>query len=101
MTETVVEFITNDAEYQFWLRLNPNGYVINARRNMAPDYMVLHTATCKTIGNYDQMARPGGFTERDYIKICASTVEALRGWVKERGRTDGSFSGQCSQCKPI
>ena len=64
-------------------------------RSMPPDKMYLHQASYYKIKNYNQMARPGGFTERAYIKACSPTVEILRSWVRANGRPDGSFTNQC------
>ena len=61
-------------------------------------YMVLHRATCLKVSDYNDMAKPGGFTERSYIKVCATDVEDLRVWTTRNGRPDGSFSKECSFC---
>jgi len=97
---TVQEFAEDDASYQAWLRRHPAGYIINTPRSKPANYMVLHRASCSTIGDYNKMARPGGFTEREYIKICATDLAGLRAWVRQHGRPDGSFSSICSLCKP-
>lgn len=96
-----VEFDGNEEAYLTWLNEHPNGFVINTRRNRPPGYMVLHRASCRKISSYNRMARPGGFTSRLYIKICADTVNELRQWVSANGRRDGSFSRECSQCRPL
>lgn len=96
-----IEFNDNDEAYQAWLTAHPQGFVLNTPRIHTPDYMVLHRASCSSISNYTQMARPGGFTERQYIKVCGETVDALRLWVRHHGRPDGSFTGECGRCKPI
>lgn len=94
-----VEFIGNDEAYLRWLDEHPEGYVTNAHRNVTPSYMVLHKATCGMIKS-TQGIPPGGFTERNYIKVCAGSVELLREWAKQHGRPDGSFSSACNICKP-
>ncbi len=95
-------FDGNDDLYQDWLAANANGFVINTSRARRAKYMVLHRARCPSISKYTEFARPhGGFTERDYIKVCAPTVDELRGWVKSNGRDDGSFSNECSHCNPM
>ena len=62
--------------------------------------MVLHKKGCPTITNYNEMAKEGGFTERDYVKICAMNKSELREWVEEHGRPQGTFSGNCPTCQP-
>ena len=97
-------FDGNDDLYMDWLAANANGFVVNTRRARArrAKYMVLHRARCATISKYTEIGRPeGGFTERGYIKVCAPTVDELRGWVKKHGREDGSFSKECGLCKPM
>jgi serine/threonine protein kinase len=94
-----IEFIGNDETYLHWLGEHPEGYVINTHRNVTPNYMVLHKATCGTVKS-TQGISPGGFTERDYIKVCAGSIELLREWAKQHGRPDGSFSSACNTCKP-
>lgn len=95
-----VIFDASDDLYRQWLAHNPNGYVINTRRTMPASYMVLHRAGCAKIRDYNLMARQGGFTERHYIEICSPNVADLREWVRQHGRLDGSFSRECSICKP-
>lgn len=91
---------SNDAEYQKWLADHPNGFVVNTGRAPSPKYMVLHRARCRYISDLVHEAEPGGFTERDYIKVAAVDLESLRDWVMTQGRPNGSFSSECSFCKP-
>jgi len=44
--KTTIEFKDNDQEYIDCLRQNSNGYVVNTRRTIDTEYMVLHKATC-------------------------------------------------------
>jgi serine/threonine protein kinase len=94
-----IEFIGNDDTYLRWLEQHPEGYVVNAHRNVTPNYMILHKATCGMIKS-TQGIPPGGFTERNYIKICGGSIEHLREWAKQHGRPDGSFSSACNICRP-
>jgi hypothetical protein len=91
-------FDGNDETYMAWLAANPRGYVINARRSLSPNYMVLHRASCHAIRHYSPTAPDGAFTERGYVKICATDILELNKWVKRHGRLDGSFSKSCSLC---
>lgn len=95
-----VLFDGDDAAYQAWLTAYPCGYVLNVRRSLAPSYMVLHRAACSSISGYTRMAQAGGFTERNYLKLCANDLEHLRAWVRRHGRADGSFSKRCGRCCP-
>lgn len=98
--KTYQEFDGNDAGYYRWLEQHPHGFVINTHRSPSADYMVLHRARCSHISQPIHEVKPGGFTERAYIKICAGDIDALRDWVRAHGRNDGSFSSECQQCKP-
>ncbi len=99
-------FERDDTGYLAWLQDHPNGYVLNtnprgkANRRFNPDYMVLHRAQCRTICNLISTAREGGFTGRNYVKICSESIPDLREWVRQHGRPDGSFSNECSHCNP-
>lgn len=96
-----VEFLYNEAGYIAWLGAHPSGFVLHTERVRNPYYMILHRADCPLICAYSTRTRPGGFTERDFIKICASDVDDLRAWVKAHGRPDGSFSSECATCRPL
>jgi len=90
-----------DGPYLAWLQEHPEGYVLSRRRGSSDDYLVLHRVSCGKIRNYTLMARPGGFTERRYIKACSDSLSDLRGYARrEGGRPDGSFSSKCRSCSP-
>ena len=94
----IQEFDKGDTTYQRWARSHSGGFVVNTFRSRSPGYMVLHRATCCYIRNYTRMARPGGFTERQYVKVGADTVTELRRWVRQHGAS--TFTARCSRCKP-
>lgn len=94
-------FDDRDAPYLSWLHEHPGGFVLNRRRGKSDGYLVLHRAGCGKIQSYNIMARPGGFTGRAYIKICADTVAELQQYARSKGgRPDGTFSGHCRICNP-
>ncbi len=96
-----VIFDYSDTAYLDWLHSHPEGYVLNRLRGSSSQYLVLHRATCDKIKKYTKMAKPGGFTERSYIKVCALHVDDLRAYARYKaGRLDGSFSAVCPICKP-
>ena len=96
-----VVFDGNDSHYLAWLTDHSSGFVLNTTRTLDPAVMVLHTARCPYISALQDQAGEGGFTERDYIKVCADTVSALREWTKQNGRRDGSFSSEACSCRPV
>lgn len=98
MTGTII-FSGDDEAYLAWLLQNPDGFVVNSRRNtFDPDYLVLHKAKCRTISHqFDD----GRYTERNYVKICASRREDLRDYLSRKTGRDRGFSKACSKCSPI
>ncbi len=94
-------FDDDDGPYLAWLREHPDGYVLNRRRGKSDDYLVLHRASCQRVQDYNEMARPGGFTTRGYIKVCSDSLAELQQYARGRGaRPDGSFSSKCRSCSP-
>ena len=93
---SAVVFRQQEGEYFDWIFDNPGGYVLNTKRKPDPDYMVLHRATCVTVGRYLGKAKDGGFTDRQYIKVCAKSVPQLRQWARANGAS--VFSKHCSHC---
>jgi len=97
----LIEFLDDDESYLRWLASHQDGLVVNTTRSRSPSYMVLHRASCPYITAYmGRASRPGGFTERGYIKVCAVDVPSLRAWARQHGRLDGSFSSECPRCEP-
>ena len=96
----VVRIFKDDEDgYIAWLASHPRGNVINANRGISPNYLILHTANCYTICQYWGKATKGGFTERNYVKICARSHEELRSWAKETG-LPLPFT-HCQKCNPV
>ncbi len=93
------QFVDDDPAYFAWLDANPRGFVVNVRRRHDPTYVVLHRATCPTIGS--RKAREGAYTARGYRKWgCGHLVEAAE-VARLEGRSDGSVSKACSLCLPL
>jgi hypothetical protein len=98
----VLFFVDDEASYLEWMQNHPDGFVVNTNRTPAPSYMQLHRSGCASISEYEGDATPGGFTERDYAKACADSIEELKAWVRKRGRRDGSFtSAECPLCQSL
>jgi hypothetical protein len=94
------ETFETDEQYQRWREDHPQGFVLNTTRSASPAYMVLHRTSCTYISDPLHEKAPGGFTERDYLKVGADDIESLRDWAATHGREDRSFSSECSRCKP-
>ena len=94
------EFISDECKYINWIQSNPNGFVVNTSKNKRLDYRVLHTANCSYVTKLQGNAKEGGFTKRDYIKICSTNIQSLRDWTMLEGNKNGSFTQECGRCKP-
>src|SRR5688572_27381342 len=79
------EFTDSDDAYQRWASTHPKGFVINTTRSKLPSYMHLHKVTCRHVRVRTSNQVPGGFTERQYIKICGETKDELREWALKHG----------------
>ena len=99
---TAILFDGDDQKYLDWINSNKRGLVINIRRQFDPAYVVLHRATCPHITNYPRMdAKPGGFTERSYLKLCGDTVDDIRLLLRRALAHQNGFSKECEHCRPI
>jgi len=99
---SIVIFDKDEDAYLAWIHQHPEGFVLNRRRGgLSKNYLMLHTPGCALISTYTQMAQPGGFTTRKYIKVCSQSLADLRSYVRaECGRIDKSFTGKCKKCSP-
>lgn len=88
-------FDNDDAAYLEWLAGNPDGYVVNVREKLSPDYVMLHRATCPTISGPQE---PGAYTERSYRKLCGRTLADVAEAPTWCRRARGSFTKRCSIC---
>lgn len=96
----IVVFNENADAFEKWLKKNPDGYVVNTTRIPSTMYMVLHRAKCKT-PEQRSLAPIVGMPGDGYTKVCSTNLEALRDWVRDHGRADGTFSTVCQVCQPL
>lgn len=92
-------FQDDESAYLKWLSQHSSGYVLNTSVNPAGDYLVLHSAKCKTIRQAKAGAHPACFTGNGYVKVCAPDIQELNDWIGELGFND--FSKKCELCHPI
>jgi hypothetical protein len=98
-----IVFIDDDAAYHRWCQANPDGYVVNVRRNPTPDLFCLHRTSRRCI-RVAPSTRHNPFTGRDYIKVCSDCIQALLQWGQAHGipgfaSTQGG-NGECMICRP-
>jgi hypothetical protein len=96
----IVIFNGDAGAYEKWLKKNPDGYVVNTTRIPSSMFMVLHLARCKAPEQRSLGPIPGQLGD-GYTKICSTNLEALRDWVRDHGRADGTFSTLCQVCQPL
>ncbi len=95
----VVLFESDDPAYLRWIADNSDGYVVNMRKRQDDDYLVLHRASCFSIIRYPNMDKnPGGFTERDYRKLCGASIADLQVYLSKVTNKRHPFSKRCSLC---
>lgn len=86
-------FVNDDAGYLGWLAAHPDGFVINTFRKPGPAYLVLHRATCSTIGATPANRRQWTVA---YAKICGD-----RDQLEAFARRDlGGEATLCGRCLP-
>ena len=87
----------NDNAYLRWVAFHPSGYIVNTHKGINPQYMPLHRSRCKAV-TAQARYKPGAYTARQYVKVCANSRSELVNWVKEHGRPDGSFTSEKCLC---
>ena len=90
-------FPKSDEQFKDWIIEFGVGFFINTRRSIDSKYMVLHGKNCK---DFRQPEEDGAYTQNEYTKICARTIEELSEWVALNGRPDKTFSKECQHCNP-
>jgi 5-methylcytosine-specific restriction enzyme A len=91
----IKEFRGSDSEYIDWIRKHPAGFVLNADAPPSTRVHKIHEAACRLISDA-RNGTAGGFTERRYMKVWASTAEELTDWAKMEPR--GKVPGRCTRC---
>ena len=85
-----------------WTCNNPNGFVANFKRHHDPNYVVLHKGCCHTMQRHRNIEwNPGGFTERDFLKACSTSVDDLDDYLAKKMRMKKPvFTKCCFFCRP-
>lgn len=76
----VITFDAGDEPYLSWLARNPQGWILNVEREPKKSYLKLHRPWCYSISTPRE---PGAYTEREYMKICATRREHWRNGLGE------------------
>jgi hypothetical protein len=92
----IKEFEPDDEKYLQWLKSHREGFILTSNKSLYPDFTVIHRATCNKIKIPTGTAKPGGFTERNYIKVYANTTIVLENWLLKK-KANGK-SRKCTIC---
>ena len=86
----------DDEGYERWLDQNPDGLLVNTKRQPSATYLMLHRATCGHISSH----RPNvdWHWTRDYVKVCATGRQELEEWAR---RDLGGTLVDCRSCLPM
>jgi hypothetical protein len=89
-------FIDDDNNFLQWLLNNPSGFVVNCHKKPSPDYLILHTAKCKTIRRLAKK-RDNWIANwtNPYIKVCALEKTKLDDWAEKE---IGGELQPCQRC---
>ena len=90
----MVTFVDDDQKYLAWVADHPGRYVVNCRRTPAPDYLMLHRASCKSVSKSTR----SNWTTGQYIKVCSEDIDDLRRWAADQ--VGGSLQ-PCQTCSPL
>ena len=88
----VTVFEDDDTGYLKWLKMNPEGYVLNTTRPPSTDYLKLHAATCPFIRGIHGTPPRGSSWTGSYIKVCAPTRWELEQWLQKQFGSAGKKS---------
>ncbi|HWR83044.1 MAG TPA: HNH endonuclease [Candidatus Deferrimicrobium sp.] len=94
--------LTNDAEYLVWIGKNPQGFVLNIRKNNSKTYRKGHTAKCTTITIYKKGQKVGkAFCGDGYRKVVSNSRTDLDEWVKNNGGGSIEWTCNCNLASPV
>lgn len=91
-------FDNGDDSYLKWIKENPRGHVINARRGKEQGTGMVHRADCAHIRSLRNSDAPGGFTERGWIKFCSTDLHRLIDGFAEQRNAPLLVLTRCKAC---
>ncbi len=94
-----IVFDKSDKPFQVWINRYPRGFVLNTKRSPGADYLWVHHGECPSLSGYTSLQKPGAYTERIYIKVCAQTTGSLAAWAVAN-RSKSQRWTVCTRCNP-
>lgn len=95
----VAVFHEDDTAYHAWMEDHPDGFVLNAGRSPSSTFAVFHESGCSHIGRYSEKWQDRSYTNPK-IKVCSTSSDALRHWVRDKRRRAAENARRCKDCKP-
>ena len=86
----------SDDQYWEWMQLNPNGYILNPKRNSKTDDFKYHRPMCMHIADPSPKF---SFTTNGKRKLCSNNLSELLTALQKFKSYNGVFS-PCASCKP-
>lgn len=86
----------NDDNYWEWLKLNPQGYVVNPKKNHKTNDFKYHRPDCIHIADTSDSFT---FTTKGKRKICSNDLAEVLNELKKYKGYNGVFTA-CSSCRP-
>jgi hypothetical protein len=92
-------FHNNEEGFHNWRHTHSDGYILNVRRDLNPEYLMLHRATCQHLRLPNQTDAPWQFTNT-WIKVCANDVKSLQQWANQEVKPIARLQ-ECASCQPF
>lgn len=86
----------NDDAYWEWMRLNPNGYIVNPKKNPKTNDFKYHRPMCMHIADRSPKF---SFVTKGKRKICSNDLKEVLAELKKFKSYNGIFT-PCNTCKP-
>jgi hypothetical protein len=91
---SIQRFQDDDRGYLDWVAANPDGYVLDLRRDFDPSDAELHRASCRDISGENPRREPW---TGPYIKLCSPDVAPFDHFAAVRARVP---IDRCVACLP-
>ena len=93
---SVLVFDAGDTPYVDWMRLNPDGFVLNTHPSDGSSYVRFHRSSCRHIAR-PEIAKADAYTTHAYIKVCSNSLSELIDWSSVNRRRATAYV-TCKSC---
>ena len=96
----MIRTFETEAEYLQWCKTNGDRFVLNVHRSLSPVSLMIHRAHGRLIIKYQDKTQPGGFVEKQYLRVDSRDAGKLKNWArKKRLAHRGILDGIARECK--